>query len=478
MPDIEAIADALVSGAKRHLDDALAALTARIAALEAREPPGFAGALRNQEGHLIVSLSNGSLFDAGPIAGKRGPPVDASAVEAVVRAVVAAHMAEAPAPVPVAIDIAEIRTAIMPGLDASIREAVAGHFAALPPAQSGRDGKDGAPGLDGKDGAAGKDGIDGKDGAPGLDGKDGAAGKDGIDGKDGAPGRDGVDGKDGADGTDGQPGLPGKDGLDGKDGNPGLPGRDGADGKDGDAGAPGKDGEAGEPGKDGGDGKDGAPGNDGKDGEPGLPGKDGKDGVPGNDGKDGLDGKDGADGHDGVDGQNGTPGADGKGVAAAVIDRDHQLVLTFSDGSMTRLGVVVGRDCDPADVAATIAAEVAKFPRPRDGVDGLGFDDLSVIYDGERAFTFRFVRGEQVREFQVSVPFPLYRGVWRAGLYKQGDSVSYAGSQFVARCDTEATPETSADWQMNVKRGRDGKETVKWLPATAKLPRAPEGDPK
>lgn len=54
--------------------------------------------------------------------------------------------------------------------------------------------------ADGKDGADGRDGIDGKDG---IDGRDGADGRNGADGRDGADGKDGIDGKDGADGKDG-----------------------------------------------------------------------------------------------------------------------------------------------------------------------------------------------------------------------------------------------------------------------------------
>jgi len=46
-------------------------------------------------------------------------------------------------------------------------------------------------------------GTNGKDGADGKDGKDGINGKDGVNGKDGTDGKDGTNGKDGADGKDG-----------------------------------------------------------------------------------------------------------------------------------------------------------------------------------------------------------------------------------------------------------------------------------
>ncbi len=52
-------------------------------------------------------------------------------------------------------------------------------------------------------------------------------------------------------------------------------------------------------------------------------------------------------------------------VKSALIDRENKLVLTFSNGETKELGNVVGDDGKP-------------------GADGLGFDDLSVEYDGEK----------------------------------------------------------------------------------------------
>jgi integrin beta 3 len=85
-------------------------------------------ALLDADGHLVLTLSDGSRKAVGPIVGKAG--------------------------------------------------------------QDGLNGKDGAPGRDGLPGVPGRpgegrDGIDGKPGAPGLHGK---AGQDGVNGKDGADG--------------------------------------------------------------------------------------------------------------------------------------------------------------------------------------------------------------------------------------------------------------------------------------------------
>jgi hypothetical protein len=205
-------------------------------------------------------------------------------------------------------------------------------------------------------------------------------------------------------------------------------------------------------------------------------------------------GKDGKDGRDGIDGQNGQPGADGLSVdldsfnaaiadavqaavsgipvpAAAVsvvggyIDRDGNLCLTFSDGSIKALGTVVGRDgkdVDPQIVVGTIEKILASWDKPKDGKDGkdgLGFDDLKVyqLPDDERMVVFKFIRGEQEKEFQLYFPHPIYIDIWRAGEYRRGDCVTLEGSMFMATSLTDSKPGTpGCDWKLIVKRGREG----------------------
>jgi hypothetical protein len=50
-----------------------------------------------------------------------------------------------------------------------------------------------------------------------------------------------------------------------------------------------------------------------------------------------------------------------------------------------------------------------------------------------------------------------YDGAWKTGSYKRGRVVTYGGSMFLCMKDTEAQPETSTDWVLSVKRGRDGR---------------------
>jgi integrin beta 3 len=52
----------------------------------------------------------------------------------------------------------------------------------------------------------------------------------------------------------------------------------------------------------------------------------------------------------------------------------------------------------------------------------------------------------------------LYRGTWKPHGYFKGDVVTFGGSSWVALVDTDAKPETCADWQLATKRGQHGKD--------------------
>lgn len=146
----------------------------------------------------------------------------------------------------------------------------------------------------------------------------------------------------------------------------------------------------------------------------------------------------------------------GVGVAGAIIGRDGALILTLTDGSTKNLGVVVGKDADFTAIDARIKEMVAAIPRPRDGVDGVGFDDLDLIED-ERGVVLRFQRGDVVKDF--ALPIPVDRGVWTEKQHKKGACVTWGGSLWIAQRDTEAKPDSpDSGWRLAVKRGRDGKD--------------------
>jgi len=52
----------------------------------------------------------------------------------------------------------------------------------------------------------------------------------------------------------------------------------------------------------------------------------------------------------------------------------------------------------------------------------------------------------------------VYKGIWAAAEYERGSIVTFAGSLFVSLAKTTDKPETSENWKLIVKRGRDGKD--------------------
>lgn len=154
----------------------------------------------------------------------------------------------------------------------------------------------------------------------------------------------------------------------------------------------------------------------GLDGKPGPEGKAGPEGRPGRDGQPGIPGRDGERGTDGLHG--------------------------------------------------------------KDGKDGLGFEDLLVLHDGERGVTFRFTRGELVKDFPVTFPCVLDRGVYVAGKsYEKGDGVTWAGSFWIAQKATADKPGDGATgWRLAVKRGQDGKQGPEGK-GGAHGPKGDKGDP-
>jgi hypothetical protein len=130
--------------------------------------------------------------------------------------------------------------------------------------------------------------------------------------------------------------------------------------------------------------------------------------------------------------QPGRDGRDGVGFAGGFIDRTGNFVLTMSDGTVRDLGVIVGKDCEP----------------------GLGFDDMTVEFDGHRCLTFRFVRGEKTKEFRFALPVPAYKEVYRPeGTYFLGDMVSFGGSLWccMAPVTTTKPGQVSPDWRLACK---------------------------
>lgn len=231
----------------------------------------------------------------------------------------------------------------------------------------------------------------------------------------------------------------------------------------------GLDGQNGKDGSDGIDGKDGASGADGKDAEPIAPEQieavvrawlEANPPTPGQDGIDGKDGRDGVDGTKGEPGADGRDGADGIGLSSAVIDRDHNLIITLADGSTRSLGVVVGRDgIDGKDGRDGSDGRHGEKGEP--GRDGFSLTDLDVkLAEDGRTILYTLTSGDLVVTSELALPAMIYRGVFKEGqTYELGDMVTWAGSLWHCSTDTADKPgEGSAAWTLAAKRGRDGKD--------------------
>lgn len=212
---------------------------------------------------------------------------------------------------------------------------------------------------------------------------------------------------------------------------------------------PGPPGPQGERGEIGPAGRDGINGLDGKDGSAGDRGPEGPAGPQGDTGASGSDGAPGPAGRDGLDGK------DGVGLADMVIDREHQLVATMTDGRTKTLGVVVG----------------AKGEKGQDGTngrDGFGFEDLDFETDDRGRLFHVYRRGDEVK--RVRVPGFHFQERYKAGTeYVIGDTVQWGGHLWVACVDgplvaPESGPVAAKQWRMAVRRGSQGERGEKGEP--------------
>jgi hypothetical protein len=98
----------------------------------------------------------------------------------------------------------------------------------------------------------------------------------------------------------------------------------------------------------------------------------------------------------------------------------------------------------------------------RPGRDGVGVDDVSVEYDGERLITLTVARGGIVKAFPITLAIPLDRGGWSAAkVYGRGDLVSYHGHAWLCQQahTAGAKPGEGTAWRLAIrgadKRARD-----------------------
>lgn len=113
------------------------------------------------------------------------------------------------------------------------------------------------------------------------------------------------------------------------------------------------------------------------------------------------------------------------------------------------------------NAAEVLERAASRIPAPKDGKDGLGFDDLSVTQVTERGAVIEFRRGDQVKSFPLRIPGFIDRKIYREELaYEQGDAVTRGGSLWIAQRDVAPGEvpgrEEAGAWRLAVKKGADG----------------------
>jgi hypothetical protein len=165
------------------------------------------------------------------------------------------------------------------------------------------------------------------------------------------------------------------------------------------------------------------------------------------------------DGKDGKDGPPGEKGENGKSVSL-------EEVKSVFEGEIAKWALAFERRAQ--DV---LQKAIDRIPQPipgkdgsngLNGKDGIGFDDLNLIQTDERSLVFRFQRDGKTKEFPLTFPVLIDRGVFKPeSVYLKGDGVTYAGSFWISQKDQPGSkPGEDANWRLAVKRGRDAKSDL------------------
>lgn len=180
-------------------------------------------------------------------------------------------------------------------------------------------------------------------------------------------------------------------------------------------------------------------------GPPGPEGPAGPTGQPGERGARGEAGRDGRDGHHGKDGRDGIDGKDGK--------------------DCYELEILDGWDTEKNYHNGTIAERDGGLWRYKNGEWRCFFVGIKGVdwrvEDGKTLNMLVTLSTGEVNECRLDVPGIQYKGVWKTGdEYQAGNTVTQDGSMWIALQDTTSKPgEYNKEWQLCVKRGRNGKST-------------------
>lgn len=162
-------------------------------------------------------------------------------------------------------------------------------------------------------------------------------------------------------------------------------------------------------------------------------------------------------GSQGDPGRDGANGKDGVGLAGMMIDREGEAVATLADGTLIKLGPVVGRDGKDGEPGAPGS----------DGRDGQDLTDIQVVQDGATV-EFAFQIGETRSIYEIVLPegpagadgLDAYAGEARglydpAATYRKMDVVSFNGSEWRAKQDDPGELPGNG-WMLSACKGKRG----------------------
>lgn len=140
------------------------------------------------------------------------------------------------------------------------------------------------------------------------------------------------------------------------------------------------------------------------------------------------------------------------GIARTFIDNDGNLLITKTNGDIEVPGPVKGKDGQPGN-------DGKDGKDGQDGADGFALADFNVLQLDERRVRLEFKDDHVAKSFDLDFPVMIYRGVYQTEKgYLPGDVVTWGGSAWTCKNATgDAPKDASSDWQLSVKRGRDGK---------------------
>ncbi|MBF8642262.1 MULTISPECIES: phage portal protein [Pseudomonas] len=217
-------------------------------------------------------------------------------------------------------------------------------------------------------------------------------------------------------------------------------------------------------------------GKDGKDADPETIKQMVEDAVaslpPPTDGKDGLDGKDGVDGKDGQS----VPIEEVERMVQEAVAKAMQSIELPKDGKDGEPGrdavdieILPAIDESKSYARGTYATHKGGLWRSYERTVGLkgweciveGIADLRIEQDGDRGFkAIAELSSGAAQEKALSIPAMVYRGIFKAGEFQPGDTVTWGGSLW--HCDEPTSDKPgepgSKGWRLAVKRGRDGKD--------------------